>query len=224
MKNMKKSVGVILSIFLIICLGYIFFEPTISKAIGDTAEVSQEVTEEITIDAPLDTSLTPSIPGVTGNPGSPSTASLTWNVITSNATGFNMKIKASQANALFLDGTYFFSDYSPQTTNVPDYSWTSPGTATAEFGFTVEPATDGDVVQTFLDNASNACNIESGSQTAGKCWLNFNGATDINIINRSIRTTQTGEDETVKFRADSKTKFLKEGNYKATITTTISSN
>lgn len=224
MKHIKKAISSSFAAVLILSVAYFVFEPAIIKAVGDTAIVSQAVTEEITITSPDDTSLTPSIPGITGNYQNPSTASLTWTVKTSNATGFNMKIKASQTNALYLDGTYYFSDYSPASPGVPDYSWTSPSAAAAEFGFTVEPATAADTVQTFLDNASNACNEASGSQTAGKCWLNINGSTDTDMINRTTNTDLNGEAEVVKFQAESRAKFLKEGSYAATITVTAAMN
>jgi len=134
-----------------------------------------------------------------------------------------MKIKASQTNALYLDGTYYFTDYTPGTSNVPDYNWTSPASTAAEFGFTVEPATAADTVQLFLDNATNACNTGS-TNTANKCWLGFNSTTDINIINRTTATSGGGEAEVVKFQAESNAKYLKEGSYSATVTVTATMN
>lgn len=223
MKHIKKAISFSLSIVLIFSIAYFIFEPAVSKAVADSADVTQSVTEEITVSAPSNTALAPSIPGMTGNPGSPSTASLTWTVKTVNATGFAMTIQASQVNALFNDGTYFFSDYTAVGDPVPDYTWTSPSASAAEFGFTIEPATAADTVANFLDNGTTTCNT-GATQTADKCWLGLTGATPISMINRSTNTDSSGEAEVVNFKAESNAKFLKEGTYTATITVTATMN
>jgi len=224
LKLLKQALILSLIAFLVLLNFYFAFESGQANAVTDTAVVTQEVTEEISISSPADISLSPSIPGMTGNAGNPSTGSLTWNVKTNNSAGFNMKIHASTDPALQLDASNYFSDYTPESAGVPDYNWTSPSAGEAEFGFTVEPETAEDTVQKFLDNGSDACNIENGSQTPDKCWLDFDGTTDIDIINRHSRTDSTGEDEVVKFRAESNGKFLEEGNYTATITVTVTAN
>lgn len=181
----------------------------------------QEMQEEyISVSAPDDISLTPSIPGISGGTAD---GSATWTVIADNSAGFNMKIKVSTTPAMKLDGSYYFDDFTPASESVPDYNW-SVDSGDAEFGFSVEPETDEDAVQAFLDNASNACNQSSGSQTINKCWLDFNGTTDVDIINRSTRTSTSGEDEVIKFRAQSNAKFLLEGAYSAVTTVTVASN
>jgi len=174
----------------------------------------------LSVSAPDDASLTPAIPGITGGTAD---GSVTWKVIADGSSGFNMKVKASTIPAMKLDAGYYFDDYTSGSEGVPDYNW-SVDSNNAEFGFTVEPATGSDAVQSFLDNASSACNQPEGSQTVNKCWLDFNGTENINVVNRAVRTSQSGEDEVIKFRAQSNAKFLKEGNYAAIITTTVSSN
>lgn len=173
----------------------------------------------LTVSAPSDASMTPSIPGITGGTAN---ATILWNVIADGSAGFGMVIKASTDPAMKLDAGYYFDDYSPASAGTPDYSWTVSA-STAEFGFTVEPATPADAVANFLDNGSNACNTGS-TQTADKCWLDFNGTNNVSVINRSSRTGVAGEDENIKFQAQSNAKFLKEGDYVATITTTVVSN
>jgi len=223
MAKIKKIIGLFLSSVLIISMCYVVAEPAIVDAVTDSATVTATVTEEISITQPDNATMSATIPGMTGNPGAPVTSSLTWTVKTANAAGFNMKIKASQASAMFQDGTYLFTDYTPAVTGTPDYSWASPASAAAEFGFTVEPATDADAVAAFLDNGSNACNVGS-TQTDEKCWFGLNGTTDVDMINRSTNTTSSGEAEIVKFQAESNAKFLKEGAYVATITVTATMN
>jgi hypothetical protein len=173
----------------------------------------------ISVSSPLDTTMSPDIPGMTGGTAD---ASIIWNVMTDADSGFNMKIKSSASPAMQLGSGYYFDDYVPQSTGVPDYGW-SVASNNAEFGFTVEPATDADASQLFRDNNSNTCNTGS-YQTSNKCWLNFNGTTNINVINRTVRTSAAGEDETIKFRAQSNGKFLKSGQYTSQVTVTVSAN
>ena len=172
----------------------------------------------LTVSAPADASMTPSIPGITGGTAN---ATILWNVIADGSAGFTMVISASTDIAMKLDAGYYFDDYSPASAGTPDYSWGVDAGA-AEFGFTVESATAADTVANFKDSGS-ACNT-GALNTADKCWLDFNGATNISAINRSSRTSVAGEDENIKFQAQSSAKFLKEGNYVATITTTVASN
>ncbi|TSC54208.1 MAG: hypothetical protein LiPW30_739 [Parcubacteria group bacterium LiPW_30] len=221
MKKLKKIIGLSLSATLIISMVYIVLEPAIVSAVADTATVTATVTEEISITSPSDATMSATIPGMTGNPGAPVTASLTWTVKTVNATGFAMVIKSSTTPSMKLDATYDFNDYTPAVAGTPDYTWSQPAAATAEFGFTVEPATAADTVASFLDNAST-CNT-GALNTADKCWSNVTSG-DTSIINRTTNTTSSGEAEVVKFWAESNAEFLKEGSYVATITVTATMN
>lgn len=176
----------------------------------------------LSVSSPDDVTMTPNIPGVTGNPGSPSTGDATWTVKTDNAAGFTMSISASSDPAMRLDSTWNFSDYSPVNAGTPDFNWATPDASAAEFGFTVEPKTEEDTVQLFLDNGS-ACDISGGSQNTDTCWYNL-ATTDLTIINRGSRTDSDGQDEKVKFQCESNAKFLQEGYYQATITVTVATN
>ncbi|MBU4204688.1 hypothetical protein KKH26_00700 [Patescibacteria group bacterium] len=192
------------------------FEPVITNAAEDTATVTATVSEEVTISAPTNATFSASIPGVSGNPGAPVTASLTWTVKTNNDTGFNLKIHASQTNALYKDATYFFTDH----TSTPSYGWTAPGAGVASFGFTIAAATAADTVAAFLDGGVSC---GAGANTGG-CWSGFVTTTDISIINRTTETTSAGEAEVVNFKAESNGKLLEDGSYVATITATATLN
>jgi len=224
---MKKILSLVLIMTVILCGVFIFFEPQMTKAWGpgagpysDPVVVTQTVTEEISLSEPADISMSASILGMTGNPGSPTTGSATWNVKTSNDTGFKLELEASTDPALQLDASNQFIDYTPAGA-VPDYTWTSPTASQAEFGFSVEAETGADVDDSFKD-ATSTCG--SGTQSVGHCWRDFTGATKIEIINRSTETDSTGEDEVVKFQAESNAKQLSEGSYTATITATATMN
>jgi len=173
----------------------------------------------LSVSVPDDAAMTPSIPGITGGTAD---ATILWTVIADGPSGFAMSVKSSTDPAMKLDGSYYFDDYSPSSAGTPDYDWAVSANE-AEFGFTVEPATDEDAVASFLNAVGGPCNTGT-AQTDDQCWLDFNGTNNINVINRSSRTSIAGEDENIKFRAQSNAKFLKEGSYVATITTTVVSN
>jgi len=216
----KKTVKLSAVVFLFGLIIFVIFEPAIMNASTNTNTITltANVSQEVTISSPGNTSFSGSIPGVSGNPGLPVTASSTWKVITNNPTGFIMTLNSSQSPALYLDGNYYFNDYgtSPGT---PVYGWSVPTVNDARFGFTVEPATTGDIASTFLSSGS-ACG--SGSYNADACWAGFNGTTPVTIINRHTLTDANGQSEVVKFNAESNARLLETGNYTATITATAS--
>ncbi|MBU2578784.1 hypothetical protein KKA09_01560 [Patescibacteria group bacterium] len=172
----------------------------------------------ISISSPVDVAMSPAIGGISGGASS---ASTTWTVITDNPAGFVLSLKSTSTPSMILDGTYDFSDYSPATVGVPDYTWSSPAASAAEFGYSVEPATFADTATLFKDDGA-ACNA-GALNTADKCWLNAS-TTDVAVINRTTSTSGGGEAEKIKFQAQSNAKFLKEGNYSATIIVTAIAN
>lgn len=220
--DMKKIISLILISSLLGMTAYFVLEAEIIKAqSSDTVIVTQAVSAEITISAPADITMSSAIPGITGNLGNPTTGSVSWTITTNNVQGYNLKLKAAAAPALSLDATWNFSDYSPATTVAPDFTWASPAASVAEFGFTVEPATIADTDPFFKDDGV-ACNTGTAN-AVDKCWWNF-ATTDKQIVNRSTETTSSGEAVAVKVRAESNAKYLKEGNYTATITATATMN
>jgi len=218
---MKEIISLTLIAGLLISTIFVYFEGELIKAITDQIIVTQDVSDEISISSPADVTMSASIPGITGNPGSPRTGSVTWTIKTNNAVGFTMALNASTSPAMQLDATYNFSDYTPATSGTPDFTWSSPLSGQAEFGYTVEPETVADTVQLFRDDGAS-CNIGTNN-TIDRCWYNFTTST-VAVINRSTNTDVGGEDELVKFQTESNAKFLKEGNYTATITATATMN
>ncbi len=176
----------------------------------------------ITLSSPSNVSLSPSISGMTGNLGTPSSGEVTWNVATDNPAGFSMSLKSSDSPALKLNSANYFSDYEPDASGTPDFEWSSPSSSEAYFGFTVEPETSEDTVQLFKDDGAD-CNA-GGNNTADRCWFSFNGSSDITVINRTGRTDKNGEDEKIKLQAESNEKMLESGTYQTTITVTAVAN
>lgn len=217
----KKALGSSVAIFLIAFVVFMVFEPTIIKgADNKQITVSATVDAEFSVTSPdSDLALSPSIPGVTGNHGSPATATETFTVITNNNTGFDMKIKATSVTPAALvhttDVAYYFSDYTTSAT----YSWNSPSSSAAAFGYTINPATAADKAQAFKDNGADACGGAFTGTDTDKCWSGLT-ASDVTVISRSTPTSASGEAEAVKFNAESYAKFLRSGSYSATIVVT----
>jgi hypothetical protein len=210
---MQKTIKMTCINSLVLMLLFVVFEPQLVKGISDSVTVTQAVTEEITISHPDDVTMS-SIAGITGGTG---TGSAIWNIKTNNSAGFNMALKASSAPALTSGGNSF-ADYTESASDVPDYAW-SIAAADSEFGYTVEPATEADTATIFLDNGLSTCGTGS-TQTVDACWIKFK-TTDVVGINRSTITSSSGEDEVVKFRAQSgASHFQPEGSYTASITAT----
>jgi hypothetical protein len=170
----------------------------------------QEVSLSVT--PPDDTALTPNIPGISGGTADASTH---WIVQTDGSSGFDMKISTSTLPALKLppDGTYYFTDYS----NLAVPFW-DIGSDAAKFGFNVVAATAGDA-PAFQDNGS----VCGSGTNVGNCWSGLNGTTPVAVIHRMSRTDETGENETISFKAQSN-KFLESGDYSALVTVTVASN
>lgn len=225
-KTFKEAVCLSVAASLVMALMYSFAEPQMVKAGTGPYEnqilVNQTVTAEISISSPSDVTMSPSIPGMTGSGGSPSTGSATWTVITNNNAGFNMTLKASSSPAMTGNSQGdSFADYTPATANVPDYTWAIAASA-AEFGYSVEPATAADTAAIFRDNGA-ACNTGAGN-TSNSCWLNAS-TTAVTIINRSSETSSGGEAEVVRFRVEQGASTFKiEDTYTATTTVTVTMN
>ena len=210
---MQRNIKTATALGLILLFVFVFLEPQLARGVSDSVTVTQAVTAEITISSPSDVTMT-SIAGITGGTG---TGSATWNVKTNNTAGFNLAFKAGVSPAL-ADGSNNFADYTEAVADTPDFTW-SIAAADSEFGYTVEPATAADAATIFKDDGTSTCGTGS-SQTADKCWIKFK-TTDVIGINRSGVTSASGEDEVVKFQAQSgASHFQPEGTYTATITAT----
>lgn len=220
----NKQIGGVFAlpaVTMIIYGAYLNFEPAMAVGAGtisDSITVTQSVTSEITISSPIDVTMSPSIAGITGGTGN---GSATWNVRTNDTSGFNLKIKASASPAL-QSGSYSFVDYTEASASTPDFAW-SIAASDSEFGYTVESTTVEDTAQAFKDNGT-VCGGTGTVNAVDTCWDGLS-TTDATIVNRSNITSSTGENETVKFRAQSgSSRFQEEGAYTATITVTATTN
>lgn len=153
-------------------------------------------------------------PNIGGISGGQSNGSTTATVITDSSAGYALSLKASASPAL-ATSSFSFTDYAPAVSGIPDFIWLVPAT-TSEFGFTPEGS---HIVQKFLDNTSNTCNIGSAN-TSNACWYGFSTSNET-IASSYFSNHPAGTETIVKFRAESGDQNIQvSGEYQATIVTT----
>jgi len=217
---MKKIISLTLSISLLLLATFAVFESEITSAAtaSDSANVTLTVSAgEISISAPADVGFGT----LSGFTGGTATNSLTWNVKTNNAIGYNLGLKASTSPALGT-GTYTIANYTPVGgTTTPDYAW-SIASATSEFGFA--PYNSASAVAKFKNNGSTTCNTGS-TVTAWTCWYGLATA-DVQTANRSTKTTTAGEDNIIylEVQINAANGYQENGSYTATLTATATTN
>jgi hypothetical protein len=163
----------------------------------------------ITLKAVADVALSPAIDGSIGGVANGSTA---VNVVTNNAAGYTLSIRASSSPAL-VSGSNSFADYTPAG-SAPDFVFAVPA-ASAEFAFSAEGT---DIVGRFRDNGA-LCGAGSGD-TALACWDALQ-TTNAFIASSTSANFPAGATTTLRFRAESGTSNLQPaGLYTATTTVT----
>ena len=218
---MKKIISLSLGISLLTLATFGIFESevTTAAAASDTVTVSLIVTSGISITTPADVSLKPDLVGFTG--GGYATNTVTWNVKTSNDTGYNIGVKASTDPALKI-ASFSFANYTPTGgTATPDYTW-GIGAAISEFGFSPYNATN--QVAKFKNDGASKCATGS-TVTTWRCFFPF-GTSDTQVANRATKTTTAGEDTIIDLEAqiDVANGYQEDGTYTATITATATEN
>jgi len=216
---MKRALTLTLIVGLIMPFVIMVMEPEKVDAVADEVTVTAEVGEEISISAVGDILLLSSIPGMTGNPGAPASGSGTWTVITSNATGFNLKVKASGETGMLQSASSYFYAYTPAAAGSADYDWATPAAGSAEYGFSVTASTATDIDTPFT-NDGGACGA-GALNTDNQCWFPF-ALVDLQVINRT--TSTSGVAEKINFRAESNGMFLNEGYYDSYVIVTATIN
>lgn len=162
----------------------------------------------ISITSPSDLALA-SIGGISGDN---TEGTLSWDVLTDNATGYSLNIKTLTIPAL-ASPEDSFADYTPAGAD-PDYDFSIASTESA-FGFSPEGT---DVNARFKDNGV-ACNTGSG-ETSGKCWDGLSLA-DQTIAGSTSSNHPSGTTTTVRFHAESGSAHIQTaGSYSASIVVT----
>lgn len=152
------------------------------------------------------------LPAITTISGGIATSSYSATVTTDNAGGYALYVIAS-TNPALKSGANSFADYAPAVGGTPDFTWSVAADA-SEFGFTPE---GDDIVQKFLDNGADTCNIGS-STTTDACWYGFSTSTE-SIATALSPNAPLGTETTIKLKAESGSSNSQEaGAYQAIIT------
>jgi len=160
----------------------------------------------ISISAPENVSLSPNLE----TSGGSAEGSGSWTVTTDNPGGYLLYVKSVNSPSL-QSSTASFSDYSPEVSGTPDFSW-GVGSDNSEFGFTVS---GGDEVLLFKDNGLS-CGIGS-SNDEDSCWYGFSTG-DFLIASKNSNNNPGGSATTIKFKAEiGSEKNQTQGNYSADI-------
>ena len=170
----------------------------------------------IAITAPATIALTPTIGGLAGGAA---TGNGTWTVKTDAEAGYNLNVRATATPAMQSEDDSF-ADYTPAGAGTPDYDWGLAG-ANSEFGFS--PYNTAGQINKYKNNDSN-CNT-GANVTDEQCWYGLTTSNE-QIVNRTSRTTTTGDDTKINFQAEVNTSggFQTAGNYTATVEVTAVSN
>ena len=220
MKIIKDILGSTLIVALVAMATFIAYEPNVSQAVEDQIVVTQLVTGEITISSPSNVTMSPSIVGTTGNPGSPSTGYASWTIITNNVSGFTATLRASSTTMIGNVNGDIIDAYTAATAGVPDYTWDVPS-GNAEFGYNATTTTAADLHQSFRNNGT-ACN-DGALMTTNNCWLAASTTAKI-LINRTTPTLVGGVILGLKFQVELDGHSVTADTYVATTTVTATTN
>ncbi|MFC1789716.1 hypothetical protein ACFLYY_01930 [Patescibacteria group bacterium] len=222
MKKMKKTISLTLAASIIICGGYMFFEPELAKS--DTADtaISLTVTGEINLNCSSTAALSPNIPGQSGG-----TATGTFGCVveTSNSTGYNMTIEKDQKLQIADVADQRFDDYTTSSASA-DYDWGAVGGGNEEFGFAVNScASTTDIVATYKDNGADTCGGAGTQVNAWQCWTDIPTTTAVAVANRATATPSGGILTTFGLEAQAgASNNLNSGSYTCTTTVTAVTN
>jgi hypothetical protein len=205
---------------------YLMLEPMASFGqASDQFVVSQVIGSEISF---LTTANDIALTAIGGITGGSSQGSTNVRVYTNDAAGFTMTITASNSPAMqgaTQGGT--INDYTPTTTNVPDFSFQANASGqAAELGYTVSASTTGDLAQKFRDNGS-VCNTGSNDTSgATSCWYRLSTTATSTLVT-TAPTPASGATSTLYFRVNvpaNPSPALPEDTYYATSTLTATAN
>lgn len=214
---------------LLVLASFFVLEPSVGRAQlspqSDVFEVTQEITAEISFETTADdVVMSPSIASLTGGTSYGATDVV---VNTNNSTGYRMTIAFSSTTAMIRDGgNGVIANYAPTVDGTPDYAFTTD--TFAQFGYTVTASTTSELDQSFLDNATNACNEAAGADTSATstCWMDPDDAAEQIILTGSA-TPLSGSTSTIAFRVhvpSNPSPAVPTGFYTATATLTATVN
>lgn len=224
----KTSIITALIAVLLLAGAYFAMEPSILAAQASdsgTFTIQQTIGDAISITVPSSVAMVGTIDGVAGG-NATGTAEIV--VSTNDPDGYSMTISFENATSSMrgnTTGSVALRDYNPVdlNRNTPDYEF-SVATTAAQFAYTVNASSSGDVVQLFRDN-DTSCNQGAGSPDINKCWFRPSDA-NVELINRTSAASD-GATSTIKFKVvvpNAPSPALQADIYTATATLTATNN
>ncbi len=191
-----------ITIVSLVAMSFMMAEPAISygQVLEDTSTftVRQQITDESSFTTNAsNVTMVGSLNGVTGGNATGTTG---FTIRTNNATGWHVTIDFfdnAGAHAMYgeSDGDESLRDYGGDVVGEPSYNFTA--STAAQFAYSVQASSSLELDQSFLDNATNACNSNGGGQTAFKCWK-APSTSEFQILD-SDSAAATGASSTVTF-------------------------
>jgi len=209
MKQIISALSLSLAVTILAFPLFVGMEPRLGLAQTDSVTVNQTVTSGISIDTPADVTLT-----ALTTTQLTSVGTTTWTVVTNNAAGYTLGVKATLtgSGALYDSGTgNYFTDYgtsSPSTwsvTNAYMFGFAPLGNDTTGYG-----------TGSFCESSTNVPSTT----------LNYVGfySADREVASSSSETTQAGTATTICYAVEQDTVWAPSGTYTATITATATAN
>lgn len=186
---------------------YLLLEPMSAGAVTDDVTVTLTVDSGITISDGANVTMTPNI-GLISNSSIGSSA---WTVVTNDADGYTLAVKASSSPAL-VSATDSFADYTETVNGTPE-AW-SISSGTKEFGFSAY----GTDTPTGTWGTAGSCGA-AGVPEALQYYVGPK-TSDKQIASRASVTPVAGINTSICFAAEQKDVFADSGVYTATITAT----
>lgn len=224
-KVFLESVAATLIFALIAIVSFAALEPVISHAQAATSQFTtkQTITAEISfLTAASNIVMSPSIGGITGGAATGTTQVV---VYTNNTTGYTMTIAASGTPSMRGEAAGgSFNDYAPASAGVPDFTFSTAGTA-GKFGFSVSASATADLAQKFLDNGTT-CNTGAANTGSASCWT-FASTTATSTIVTAAQTSVSGSTSTIIMHTNvpsNPNPTLPKDTYTATTTLTATTN
>ena len=223
-KFLKESLVITLISFITLVSGFSYLEPNITSAITDEHTVKQTITAEITFAAAAnDITMAPELASVTGGTANGGTQ---FRIVSTNSTGFSVTINTDSDNGMEGEATSgTIPHITPAVAGVPDYTFSAAPANTAEFAYTINSSTTGEITQPFRNNGADTCGTGS-TETEANCWLDAT-TTAFTIINRSTPTDASGATSTLNYRviiSANPSPSIPEDVYTATTTLTATNN
>ncbi len=208
---MKQIINV-LSLSLVVSVlafsAFVGLEPRLAAAVSDSVTVTQDVTAGISISSPADVTM-----NALTTTQNTSVGTSTWTVITNNAAGYTLGVKADYTGktAALTSSTDQFADYATSSPSL----WSV--TNNYMFGF----APFGNDTTGY--GTGTLCESANDTPSTTLYYVGFYSA-DRQIASSSSETTQAGTATTVCYATEQDTVWAPSGTYTATITATATTN